>query len=398
MPSSSPEYQLVTDPGALAALCERLARMPYVTVDTEFMRESTFWAQLCLVQIASTDEVAVVDPLAPGMDLGPFHALLANPGVVKVFHAARQDIEIFVKQTGTVPHPLFDTQIAAAVCGFGDQVSYEQLVYRITGHQIDKSSRFSDWAQRPLSGRQLSYAADDVVHLRQVYLALKASLQEQDRSHWVAEEMAVLTDVATYVTHPEEAWQRLKLRVKKPRQLAVLQRVSAWREREAQQRNVPRSRVLKDDAIYEIALQQPRNPESLGRLRSIPRGFERSAAAAGILKAVEEAFAIPEDALPRIPRSRPAPEHASAAADLLKVLLKMVAERNGVAARIIAGADDLEQIAASEHADVPALRGWRRELFGEQALALKRGEIALALSPKGMTIVAAEGRPQKAAE
>ncbi|MGQ7791526.1 ribonuclease D [Faunimonas sp. B44] len=378
---------MITRTEALAELCGRMAGAPYVTVDTEFMRESTFWAQLCLIQIASPDEVAVLDPLSPDLDLAPFYALMADANVVKVFHAARQDIEIFVKQAGAVPHPIFDTQIAATVCGYGDQVSYDQLVYRITGHHLDKSSRFTDWAQRPLAPRQLTYAVADVVHLRQVYLALAASLEEQGRSHWVAEEMAVLTDVATYVTHPEDAWQRLKLRVKKPSQLAVLQAVSAWREREAQERNVPRSRVIKDDAIYELALQQPRDVESLGRLRSIPKGFERSAAGRAILQAVQEAMSIPESQLPKLPRSRPAPEHASAAAELLKVLLKMVAERHGVASRIIANSDDLERLAASDVADVPALRGWRRELFGEQALALRRGAIALALSPKGTRIV-----------
>jgi ribonuclease D len=381
---------IIADTQALSAFCDRLRSAPFITVDTEFLRESTFWAQLCLVQMAGPDEAAIIDPLAPGLDLAPFYALMSDERVLKVFHAARQDIEIFVKQAGAVPHPLFDTQVAAMVCGYGDQVSYDQLVYRITGKQIDKTSRFTDWSRRPLTGKQTAYAVSDVTYLRDVYLSLSAQLEKKGRTDWVDQEMAVLTDIETYRTHPEDAWQRLKLRVKKPRQLAVLQALAAWREREAQDRDVPRGRVLKDDAIYEIALQQPRNPEALAGLRAMPRGFERSSAARGILLAVESAMAIPEAQLPRIPRQRPSPEHASAAAELLKVLLKMVAEENGVAARIIANGEDLEKLAADDEADVAALRGWRRTLFGEQALALKRGELALSMSPRGITTVEIE--------
>src|SRR5688572_10062958 len=389
---------IITDTAALAAFCERLCNAPFITVDTEFLRESTFWAQLCLVQMAGPDEAAIIDPLAPGMDLAPFYAVMADESVTKVFHAARQDIEIFVKQAGAVPKPLFDTQVAAMVCGYGDQVSYDQLVYRITAKQIDKTSRFTDWSRRPLSAKQLAYAIADVTYLREVYLSLSAQLEEQGRTEWVAEEMAVLADVETYRTDPEEAWQRLKMRVKKPRQLAILQALAAWREREAQERDVPRGRVLKDEAIYEIALQQPHDPESLARLRTIPRGFERSSTARSILATVDEALAIPETALPRIPRQRPAPEHASAAAELLKVLLKMVAEENGVAARIIANTDDLERLAADDCADVPALRGWRRHLFGEQAMALKRGDLALSMSPRGITAIRFDRASDIAAE
>jgi len=381
------EHTILTDTAALAAFCGRLAQAPFITVDTEFLRESTFWAQLCLVQMAGPDEAAIVDPLAPGIDLAPFYALMADERVMKVFHAARQDIEIFVKQAGAVPRPIFDTQIAAMVCGYGDQVGYEQLVQRITGHQLDKTSRFTDWSRRPLSPKQVAYAIADVTYLREVYLSLAAQLAKKGRSTWVAEEMAVLTDVETYRTHPDDAWQRLKMRVKKPRQLAILQGLAARREREAQERDAPRGRGIKDDAIYEIALQQPRDAEALARLRSIPRGFERSSTARGVLAVVEEALARPERELPRIPRQRPSPEYASAAAELLKVLLKMVAEEHGVAARIIANTDELEQIAADDGADVPALRGWRRQLFGEQALALKRGNLALSMSPRGVVAI-----------
>ena len=390
MPHAETAAPIITDTEHLAAFCAELATAPFVTVDTEFLRENTFWAQLCLIQIAGPESAAIVDPLAPGIDLAPFYALMSNERVTKVFHAARQDIEIFVTQAGAVPHPLFDTQVAAMVCGYGDQVSYDQLVQRITGHHLDKTSRFTDWSQRPLSAKQTTYAAADVTYLRDVYLSLRADLEAQGRLEWVAEEMAVLTDVETYRTHPEDSWQRLKLRVKKPRQLAILQKLAAWREREAQERNVPRGRVIKDDVIYEIAMQQPADAEQLGRLRSLPRGFERSSAGRAILAVIEQAMAVPETALPRLPKFRHAPEHAGAASELLRVLLKMVAERHGVAPRIIANSDDLERLAAEVEPDVPALRGWRRQLFGEQALALKRGELALSLDRRGTIAVPLE--------
>jgi ribonuclease D len=388
------EHAIITDNAALSAFCSRLSKAPFITVDTEFMRESTFWAQLCLIQMAGPGEAAIIDPLVGGLDLGPFYGLMANERVIKVFHAARQDIEIFVKQVGALPKPLFDTQVAAMVCGYGDQVSYDQLVNRVTGHQLDKTSRFTDWSRRPLTAKQINYAIADVTYLRDVYLSLSAQLAEQDRTTWLDEEMAVLSDIGTYRTHPEDAWKRLKMRVRKPRQLAILQALAAWRETEAQQRDVPRQRVLKDEAIYEIAQQQPRDSESLAQLRTIPRGFERSSVGRSILAVVESAFAIPENQLPRVPRPRPAPEHASAAAELLKVLLKMVAEEHGVAARIIASSEDLERIAGDDSTDVPALKGWRRRLFGQQALALKRGELALAMSKKGVAAVEL-GRPAR---
>ncbi len=398
MHSETTEHAIITKSAALSAFCDRLAKAPFVTVDTEFMRESTFWAQLCLIQMAGPGDAAIIDPLADGIDLSPFYRLMSDERVVKVFHAARQDIEIFVKQAGAVPHPLFNSQIAAMVCGYGDQVSYDQLVFRVTGDQIDKSSRFTDWSHRPLSAKQITYAISDVTHLRDIYLSLSAQLAEQDRTTWLDEEMAVLSDINTYRTHPEDAWLRLKLRVKKPRQLAILQALAAWREREAQSRDVPRGRVLKDDAIYEVALQQPREMEALARLRTIPKGFERSSVGRAILATVESVFEMPESALPRVPRPRPAPEHSSAAAELLKVLLKMVAEEQGVAARIIASTEDLERIAADDHADVAALKGWRRQLFGEQALALKHGDLALSMSSHGVVAIPLERATDIAAE
>lgn len=363
----------------LDAVCRRLSHSSYVTVDTEFMRETTYWPRLCVVQMAGPDEAVIVDAMAPNLDLDPFFKLMASQRVVKVFHAARQDFEIIFHRAGLIPHPVFDTQVAAMVCGFGDSVSYDQLVQRLTGARIDKSSRFTDWGRRPLSARQIEYALADVTHLRDVYHALSARLEKQGRTEWVREEMGVLTSPATYRLHPDEAWKRLKLRVRKPAEFAILREVAAWREREAQTRDVPRNRVLKDDAIYEIASQQPTTKTALGQLRTIPRGFERSRAAEDILSAVNRALDIPKDQLPHLPKSRPASNGNGAAVDLLKVLLKMTSENYGVASKVIATVDDLEAIAGDDSANVPALHGWRRELFGDVALKLKHGKIALAV-------------------
>jgi ribonuclease D len=370
---------LITTTADLAAACKRFARFDAVTVDTEFMRETTYWPKLCVVQLASPEEGVIIDAMSPDLDLDPFFKLMKNQKVMKVFHAARQDIEIVYHKGNLIPHPVFDTQVAAMVCGFGDSISYDQLVHRLTGARIDKSSRFTDWSRRPLSERQMEYALADVTHLRDVYVALSQRLAEQERTDWVREEMEVLTSPDTYQLEPEQAWKRLKLRVRKPSELAVLQSVAAWREREAQARDVPRGRVLKDDAIYEIAAQQPTTATALGQLRTIPRGFERSRAADEILMAVRQALDLPKDQLPRVPKHRPTMNGNGAAVDLLKVLLKMISESHGVASKIIATVDDLEAIAADDRADVPALAGWRRELFGETALKLKRGDIALAV-------------------
>ncbi|MCX5519344.1 ribonuclease D [Kaistia defluvii] len=384
---------IITTTEALAAACDRLAKFEFVTVDTEFMRETTYWPKLCIIQIASTDEAVVIDAEAPGLDLAPFFALMANEAVVKVFHAARQDIEIVWHLGGILPHPIFDTQVAAMVCGFGESISYDQLVGRITGHPIDKSSRFTDWSRRPLTPQQVEYAIADVTHLRDVYKALKEKLDKENRNDWVAEEMNVLTSVDTYQVDPANVWKRLKMRIKKPLQLAVLMEVAAWREREAQARDVPRGRILKDDAIYEIAEQHPTTAEALARLRTIPRGFERSRTAEDILAAVKKAVDLPKDKLPKVPKVKPASDGNGAAVDLLKVLLKMTSEEHGVAARVIATVDDLEAIAGDNNADVPPLHGWRRELFGEQALKLKRGDISLRLDGRRVTIVGDAPKP-----
>ena len=370
--------QLISTQQELETVLAQLARSEFITIDTEFIRETTFWPELCLIQMASPGVSALVDPLAAGIDLAPFFELMANEKVLKVFHAARQDIEIVFHLGGLIPHPVFDTQIAAMVCGFGDSVSYDQLVQRITGTQLDKSSRFTDWRHRPLSDKQLEYALADVTYLIEVYRHLKDKLESRNRQDWVNEEMEVLTSRETYDLHPENAWTRLKMRLRKPIELAVLQQVAAWREREARERNVPRGRVIKDDAIYEIAQQQPKDAAALSRLRSIPKGWERSSTAAGMLAAVNAALAIPKDDLPKIPRQASASEGANAASEILKVLLRIVAEKEGVAPKIIANSEDIDRIAAEgEGADVEALTGWRREVFGDKALKLIRGELAI---------------------
>jgi ribonuclease D len=378
--------QPITTTKELAETCARMARHPFVTVDTEFLRETTYYPLLCVAQIASTDEAVVVDALAEGIDLSPFFALMADEKVVKVFHAARQDIEIVWNLAKKIPHPIFDTQVAAMVLGYGDSISYDQLVLRITGDTLDKSHRFTDWTRRPLTDAQLTYAISDVTHLRDVYLKLAEDLAKRGRSEWVDAEMNVLTSPETYRMEPERAWERLKSRVRKPKELAVLIEVAAWREREAQTRDVPRGRVLKDDVIGDIAVQAPTTIERLGNLRSLPKGFERSRWGEAIVEAVQRGLARDPKTLPRIERFRPA-MNGAATVELLKVLLRMTSERHGVAAKVIATVDDLDRIAADDEADVPALKGWRRELFGEKALALKHGRLALAVEKSRVVAV-----------
>ena len=370
--------QPITTSEELAAVCARMAKHRYVTVDTEFLRETTYYPLLCVAQMATADEAVVVDALAPGIDLAPFFDLLVDEAVVKVFHAARQDIEIIWNMAGKIPHPIFDTQVAAMVLGYGDSISYDQLVQRITGDQLDKSHRFTDWTRRPLTDAQLVYAVSDVTHLRDVYLKLDEDLHKRGRANWVSAEMAVLTSPETYRADPERAWERLKSRVRKPKDLGVLMEVAAWREREAQTRDVPRSRVLKDEVLGDLAVQAPATIERLGQLRSLPKGFERSRWGADIVEAVKRGLERDPKSLPRLERFRPA-TNGGATVELLKVLLRMTAEKNAVAAKVIATVDDLERIAADDEADVPALKGWRRELFGDRALALKHGKLALAI-------------------
>jgi ribonuclease D len=369
---------LITTTADLAATCERMSRHTFVTVDTEFLRETTYYPLLCVAQVATSDEAVVIDALAQDLNLAPFFELMANEGVLKVFHAARQDIEIVWHQAKLIPRPIFDTQVAAMVLGYGESISYDQLVQRITGDVIDKSNRFTDWSRRPLAAAQVSYAISDVTHLREVFLSLSADLHRRGRSEWVGEEMEVLTSPDTYRADPETAWERLKTRVRKAKELSVLMEVAAWREREAQSRDVPRGRVLKDEAIGDIATHAPTTTERLASLRSLPRGFERSKWGAEIIEAVKRGLARNPSELPRLDKPRQG-LNGSATVEPLKVLLRMTSEQHGVAAKVIATVEDLERIALDDHADVPALHGWRREMFGEQAIALKRGRLALAV-------------------
>lgn len=378
---------IITNTKDLSAACAKCAEHAFCTVDTEFLRESTFWPILCLVQMACPDDEWIIDVQAKDIDLTPFYELMGNKDVVKVFHAARQDVEIIYKLAGLIPTPIFDSQVAAMVCGYGDSISYDQLVYKITGASLDKSSRFTDWSKRPLSEKQLTYALADVTHLRDVYLSLNANLKEQNRSHWVAEEMEILTSPETYDMPPENAWKRLKMRARKPRELAVMQHVAQWREETARANDVPRGRVIRDDAIYDICSRQPTTMQKLSELRGLSRGFDKNRYGEGLLEAIAKAKAIPDEELPKIPRPKQAPEGCQAATEMLKVLLKVTVEKYGVAAKIIATVDDLEKIAADDNADVSALKGWRKELFGTQALDLKNGRIALGYKDKSVQII-----------
>lgn len=384
---------LITNTDALRQICTRLAEQPFVTVDTEFMRETTYYPKLCLIQLAAPDGTGVlVDPLAPGIDLEPFIALMADERTVKVFHSARQDLEIIWLIGGILPHPFFDTQVAAMVCGYGDSVSYEQLVNDVAKAKIDKSSRFTDWSRRPLSEAQLTYALSDVTHLVKIYEVLVAELLRTDRGAWLDEEMAVLTSPETYRADPAQAWRRLSGRMRKPREIAVLMEVAAWRESEAQARNVPRGRVLKDEAVIDIASAAPRNAEALGRLRTIPAGFERSRTGADIVAAVERGLARDTSAV-RMPERARRSGGNGAIVELLKVLLKAVCEAEGVAPKIIATVDDLEAIADDDAAEVAALQGWRRVLFGQKALALKQGRLALSVESGRIVVRALQTEP-----
>ena len=355
-----------------------MAAHAFVTVDTEFLRETTFWPKLCVIQLANPETAVAVDALADGMDLSPFFELMANPAVTKVFHAARQDLEIVWNLSKAIPAPLFDTQVAAMVCGYGDQVSYSELAQAVCKANIDKSSRFTDWARRPLSQAQIDYAIADVTHLRDIYLHLVAKLEKTGRKSWLDDEMAVLNSPDTYEQHPERAWERFKNRARKPRDLAMLMEIAAWRESEAQAKDVPRGRVLKDDVLVEIALAAPRGEEALGNMRAFPRGMERSKAGVEIIAAIERGFVRDPKTLPPIDRDRRS-NGGGATVELLKVLLRQVSEAHGVAAKMIATTDELEEIAQRDNADVPALKGWRRDMFGKRALDLKHGRLALTL-------------------
>jgi ribonuclease D len=367
--------ELIATTKDLATLCKALAHDTFVTVDTEFMRETTYWPDLCLIQIAGSELNGLIDPMAEGIDLKPFFQLMTNEKVLKVFHAARQDIEIMVHLSGKVPHPVFDTQIAAMVCGFGDQVSYEAIVRKLAKVQIDKSSRFTDWSRRPLTEKQLVYALSDVTHLRTVYEGLKIELDTTGREPWLAQEMDILTAIETYRTEPEDAWKRVKVRLKSKKQLAVLIAVAGLRELEAQEKNVPRSRVIKDDAVAEIATQMPQTKEALGQLRALPRGMGNSRLGDALVKAIKEGLARDPATLPHTNWGRDeTSESTQAAAEILKLALKIVCEREGLAPKLVANTSDIEAVAEDDNANVPLMQGWRREVFGNLALELKRGK------------------------
>ncbi|MCB1406530.1 MAG: ribonuclease D [Rhodobacteraceae bacterium] len=378
---------IITTTEALAALCAEAASEPYVTLDTEFLRERTYYAKLCLVQMAlpgkGPERAYIIDPLAEGLSLDPLLELMRNPSVVKVFHAARQDLEIFFVDGGVIPQPLFDTQIAAMVCGFGEQAGYETLVRKIVRAPLDKASRFTDWSQRPLTDAQLKYALDDVTHLRQIYEHLSADIRKSGRETWVAEDIQTLTTPDTYITHPEDAWQRIRTRGQSGKFLAVVRELARFREDYAQSRNIPRSRVYKDDALLELASTKPSSIEALGRSRLLLREARRGDIAEGILDAVKTALALPQSEWPRAATEDEQLQVNPALADLLRVLLKAKADESGVAQRLIAPTSELDAIAAGKR-DLPCLKGWRAELFGNDALRLCAGE--LALTAKGQQV------------
>ena len=383
-----PPPVLITTTDALEALCQRMRTESFVTVDTEFMRERTYWPELCLVQIAGEREVAVIDTLAEGLSLAPLGGLLADQSVTKVFHAARQDVEIFVLRFSDVPRPMFDTQVAAMVAGFGDQVGYDALVANLTGGSIDKAHRFSDWSARPLSQAQVTYAAADVTHLREVYLRLSNRLEQDNRLSWVAEEMAILNNPATYRADPESAWERLRPRTGNRRLLYCLKEVAAWREREAQRVNIPRQRLIKDEALLEIAATAPAGAEALARVRGVTRGFAEGRTGAALLEVLSAVRQVPDAELPPAVQSRENVRPSAALVSLLKVLLAAKAEQHHVAARLVASSDDIDQMALEENPCVAALQGWRREVFGNDALLLKQGRMALSVDGRRVKLIA----------
>lgn len=376
----------ITTNDALVEFCDRLSGAPFIAVDTEFMRETTYWPKLCLIQAASATDSGIIDPLAEGLDLEPFLALLRDPAILKVFHAARQDVEIFVK-LGAMPKPMFDTQVAAMAAGFGDQVSYESLVRQMLRQEVDKGSRFTDWARRPLSEAQLTYALGDVTHLAALYPKLRERLAKEGRLDWVMAEMEDLTDPAVYDTNPENAWKRLKPKKYSAKYLAAFKAAAVWRERAAQERDQPRGRILKDEAIDELATQAPTDVDAFNRMRSIPKGFGGSRLGQELIVELKRVLADPEAHAPKLERpahGQPAPPSV---VELLKVLLKAKSDNAGVATKLIANVADLEKIALDDNAPVEALHGWRRQLFGEDALKLKRGEIALRLDGRRVAMV-----------
>jgi ribonuclease D len=386
-----PPPQLITTSDELAAFCLRMHAETFVTVDTEFMRERTYWPELCVVQVAGASEVAVIDSMAEGIDLAPLGKLFADEAVPKVFHAARQDIEIFVLKFGDVPRPMFDTQVAAMVAGFGDQVGYDSLVSSLTGGSIDKAHRFSDWSVRPLSPAQITYAAADVTHLREVYSKLSQRLEREGRLAWVAEEMAILNNPATYKPDPETAWERLRPRSTNRRFLYLLKVTAAWREREAQRINIPRQRLIKDEALLEIAATAPTTADALTRVRGVTKGFAEGRSGSSLLDALATAKSVPDADLPPLAQTRETARPSAALVSLLKVMLAAKCEQHHVAARLVASSEDIDRLAVEDKPDIPVMHGWRREVFGNDALLLKQGRVALGVDGRKIQFIPIEG-------
>ncbi|WP_420549898.1 ribonuclease D [Curvivirga sp.] len=380
----------ITESDPLLTLCNKLAEADYITVDTEFLREKTYWPKLCLIQVASTEVEAVIDPLADGLDMAPFYDLMQKESILKVFHAARQDMEIFFQKMNSVPKPIFDTQIAAMVLGHGDQAGYETLVNKVLNRQVDKSARFTDWSMRPLNQKQLSYAQSDVTHLRDIYEKFAQQLAEMNRTSWVDDETAYLMDPATYTVIPEECWRRIKSRGTEPRFLGVLREVAAWREREAQARDIPKNRILRDEALLDIAGTKPQDVKALKKIRGVSDGFADGKMGNGILKAIATALDLPDEDLPRLPRRPRLPDGIGPLTDLLKVLLKRQSERHLIAARVVATSDELEKLASQDDPDIPAMSGWRWEVFGKRAMELKSGKLAITAKGKDIEIIEIE--------
>ncbi|MGC5749559.1 ribonuclease D [Gluconobacter sp. NFX36] len=392
--SDFPSPVIVTSSEEVARLCNKLKQEPFVTIDTEFVREKTYWPELCLVQLAGAEDVAVIDTLAPGIDLAPLGELLDEPGCIKVFHAARQDLEIFLHIFNRLPQSLFDTQVAAMVAGFGDQVGYDSLVGAITGQAIDKAHRFSDWSARPLTKAQIAYAAADVTHLRTVYLALRKQLEDEGRLRWADAEQAVLTSEETFRPDPRRLWEKLKARTNNRRMLGILREIVAWREQEAQNADIPRQRVIRDESLLEIAAIKPNSIEGLARVRGVTRGFAEGKMGQGLLEAVRIGESLPDADLPKPPSKSDRIRPSAALVALLRVLQTAKCEQHKVAPRLVASSDDLDRLAVGE-TEVEALKGWRREVFGLDAQALVRGEIALAVVKGCVELqrVAPEGEP-----
>ena len=379
---------VIADSTSLTKFCDRLIKSSYITVDTEFMRDQTYWPRLCLVQIADEHEAAAIDTLAKGINITPLLNLLTNSRILKIFHAARQDLEIFYRLMGRLPSPIFDTQVAAMVCGFGDSAGYDTLVRKLTDETIDKSSRFTDWALRPLSQRQINYALGDVTHLRQVYIKLNEMLGQNNRHNWMDEELSILRDTKNYTFKPEDAWRRIKYRAPKPRFLAVLKEVAAWREIEAQNKDIPRNRIVRDESLVEISHHAPKTINDLSRARGLSLKKAEGSLGKALLNAVKAGLNVPSENLPEVKRDAPLPKGIGPITDLLKVLLKLKCEKHDVAQKLIATVNDMEQIAAfGQNANVPALQGWRQEVFGIDALRLRSGQLAMVIKDHNLELV-----------